>query len=213
MQSVTSASFLDTIMPKTRAKGYPPVEVPSQIGHGHFYRGCASTTRGLVNMQDPVSNPASFKPLRRRETARSTVNNLSAGISSALLHVFDSKTRKYFLVDTGSELSILSPGLAKATRPSNQPLIAANGTPIKSFCTRQIELQLGLQRYSWRFIVAEVTQPIIGGNFLRSHSLLVDLANKRLIRTDNLKIIKGSRSLQGPFPRTSSCPYFVNVLG
>ena len=80
---------------------------------------------------------------------RSTVNNLSAGVNSALLHVFDSNTRKYFLVDTGSELSILPPNLilppdlAKATRPNNQLLIAANGTPIKSFGTRQIELQLG----------------------------------------------------------------------
>ena len=102
-------------------------------------------------------------------------------------------------MDTGSALSILPPGLAKATRPKNQPLIAANGTPIKSFGTRQIELQLGLQKYTWRFIVAEVTQPIIGGDFLRSHSLLVDLANERLIRTDNLKMIKGSQSPHGSF--------------
>ena len=97
-------------------------------------------------------------------------------------------------MDTGSSLSILPLGLAKATGPNNKPLIAANGTPIKSFGTRQIQLQLGLQKYTWRFIVAEVTQPIIGGDFLRSHSLLVDLANERLIRTDKMKMIKGSRS-------------------
>ena len=53
-------------------------------------------------------------------------------------------------------------------------------------------LNLGLQKYSWRFIIADVTQPIMGADFLRSHSLLVDLANERLIRTDNLKTIKGS---------------------
>ena len=97
-------------------------------------------------------------------------------------------------MDTGSSLSIVPPGLAKATGPTNQPLIAANGTPIKVFGTRQIKLKLGLQDYTWRFIVAEVTQPIMGGDFLRSHSLLVDLANERLIRTDNMKMIKGSRS-------------------
>ena len=106
---------------------------------------------------------------------RSTVNNcstganihhLSFGAKSFLLHVFDANSRKYFLVDTGSELSILPPGLVKATNPNNQPLIAANGTPIKSFGTRQMVLQLGLQKYTWRFIVAEVTQPILGGDFL-----------------------------------------------
>ena len=55
-------------------------------------------------------------------------------------------------------------------------------------------LIFGRQKYTWRFIVADVTQPIIGGDFLRAHSLLVDLANERLIRSDNLKIIKGSPS-------------------
>ena len=102
-------------------------------------------------------------------------------------------------MDTGSELSILPPGLVKATSSNNRPLIAANGTPIKSFGTRQIVLQLGLQKYTWRFIIAAVTQPIVGGDFLRSHSLLVDLANERLIRSDNLKIIKGSRSAYQSF--------------
>ena len=106
-------------------------------------------------------------------------------------------------MDTGSELSILPPGLVKATNPNNQPLIAANGTPIKSFGTRQMVLQLGLQKYTWRFIVAEVTQPILGGDFLHSHSLLVDLANERLIRSDNLKMIKGSRSPHQSFRITS----------
>ena len=102
-------------------------------------------------------------------------------------------------MDTGSALSILPPGLVKATSSNNRPLIAANGTPIKSFGTRQIVLQLGLQKYTWRFIIAAVTQPIVGGDFLRSHSLLVDLANERLIRSDNLKIIKGSRSAYQSF--------------
>ena len=58
-------------------------------------------------------------------------------------------------------------------------------------------LNLGLQKYSWRFIIADVTQPIIGRDFLRSHSLLVDLANEQLIRTDNLKTSKA------PDPDTS----------
>ena len=143
-------------------------------------------------MSQTLQAPCRFGAGKRPN--RSTVNNLSAGANISLLHVFDSNSRKYFLVDTGSSLSILPPSFEKATRPNNQPLIAANGTPIKSFGTRHIELQLGLQKYTWRFIVAEVTQCILGGDFLRSHSLLVDLANERLIRTDNMKTIKGSQS-------------------
>ena len=129
------------------------------------------------------------------------MHHLSSRANSSLLHVFDGNSQKYFLVDTGSSLSIVPPGLAKATGPTNQPLIAANGTPIKVFGTRQIKLKLGLQDYTWRFIVAEVTQPIMGGDFLRSHSLLVDLANERLIRTDNMKMIKGCLLYTSPSPR------------
>ena len=124
---------------------------------------------------------------------RSKVNNLSAASpNNSLLHVFDTNSNKYFLVDTGSSLSIVPPRRSDSIHNSSQRLVAANGSPIKSFGTRRMELVLGLQKYTWRFIIADVTQPIIGSDFLRSHSLLVDLTRQRLIRTDNLKTITGA---------------------
>jgi hypothetical protein len=119
------------------------------------------------------------------------VNKLSAG-STPLLHVFDANSNRYFLVDTGSALSIVPPGRSDSQRTGTLRLVAANGSPIKSFGTRRMELLLGKQKYTWRFIVADVTQPIIGSDFLRSHSFLVDLARERLIRADNFKMISGS---------------------
>ena len=127
-----------------------------------------------------------------KRTTRSTVNNLSADSNYSLLHVYDERSGKYFLVDTGSALSIIPPSRSDTRKTCSRSLIAANGSPIKTFGTRLMLLNLGLQKYSWRFIIADVTQPIMGADFLRSHSLLVDLANERLIRTDNLKTIKGS---------------------
>ena len=62
-------------------------------------------------------------------------------------------------------------------------------------------LNLGLQKYSWRFIIADVTQPIIGRDFLRSHSLLVDLANERLIRTDHQRLPIRTRVIQHFIPK------------
>ena len=76
MQSATPASFLDTFVPRTRTKrGSVPdpwTQMCPRSGtkRGHLYLAYASTTRSLENMQDPVSNPASSKPLRRRETAQ-----------------------------------------------------------------------------------------------------------------------------------------------
>ena len=128
----------------------------------------------------------------RNRTTRLTVNNLSVDSNYSLLHVYDERSGKYFLVKTGSALSIIPPSRSDTQKTCSHSLIAANGSSIKTLGTRQMILNLGLQRYSWHFIIADVTQPIIGGDFLHSHSLLVDLANERLIRTDNLKTIKGS---------------------
>ena len=131
------------------------------------------------------------------------MNTLLAETHHFLLHIYDNRSGKYFLVDTGSALSIIPPNKSDLKRTDNRHLIAANGTPIKTFGTRLMILTLGLQKYTWRFIIADVTQPIIGGDFLRSHCLLVDLANERLIRSDNLKTIKGARSSHESFKITA----------
>ena len=54
-----------------------------------------------------------------------------------------------------------------------------------------MELRINQDKYDWLFQVADVHKPIIGADFLRAHNLLVDLKNKRLLRADNLTVIKG----------------------
>ena len=133
----------------------------------------------------PKVNELSVGAANHVGSSNRSQTNHTGSTRHALLHVFDNKSNRYFLVDTGSALSIVPPNRSDRPRPGNQRLVAANGTPIRSFGTRRMELILGRQKYSWNFIVADVTQPIIGGDFLRSHSLLVDLARERVIRSDN----------------------------
>ena len=111
-------------------------------------------------------------------------------------------------------MSTWQPSQSDTLKTCSHSLIAANGSSIKTLGTRQMILNLGLQRYSWHFIITDVTQPIIGGDFLCSHSLFVDLINERLIRTDNLKTIKGYRSVHESFHISSlkSTNEFVNML-
>ena len=92
---------------------------------------------------------------------RSAVNSLLADTHNFLLHIYNNRSGKYFLVDTGSALSIIPPNKSDLKRTYNRHLIAANGTPIKTFGTRLMILTLGLQKYTWRFIIADVKQPII----------------------------------------------------
>lgn len=65
---------------------------------------------------------------------------------------------------------------------TNYQLSAANGTVIKTYGYAHLNLDLGLRRdFQWRFVVADVTKPIIGVDFLSYYNLVVDCRNQRLI--------------------------------
>lgn len=100
------------------------------------------------------------------------------------LSVTDPKTGMTYLIDTGANVSVLpvSRVSQKNRELSDYKLYAANGTEIKTFGTVTLELNLGLRRsFKWPFIICEVSQPIIGADFLKTHRLLVDLHNKKLV--------------------------------
>ena len=69
--------------------------------------------------------------------------------------------------------------------PNRNYLQAANGTPILSYGKRTITFTVGGTRYSWPFIIAKVTSPLVGADFLRHSGLLVDVRHKRLVQADN----------------------------
>lgn len=106
------------------------------------------------------------------------------GQSSTRLFLFDKSTNQSYLVDTGSDISVLPP--TPEDRQQNNSsvfnLVAANGTTIKTYGKRNISISIGLRRlFPWTFTVAEVSRPIIGADFLTYFNLLVDLKGRALI--------------------------------
>lgn len=102
--------------------------------------------------------------------------------STGRLFVTDRTTKTQFLVDTGSDLCVYPRRLLSNRVCTNYELVAANGTPIKTFGFLDLNLDLGLRRdFKWRFVVADVTKPIIGVDFLSYYSLVVDCRNQRLL--------------------------------
>lgn len=102
------------------------------------------------------------------------------------LQVKDNYTKKKFLVDSGADVSVL-PVTSKSfdVRPTAVMLYAANGSPIKVVGEKRVKLDLGLRRdFHWSFVVADVTSPIIGSDFIKYYDLLIDLRRNRLI--DNI---------------------------
>lgn len=114
------------------------------------------------------------------------------------LFVMDRRSKMQFLVDTGSDLCVFPRTLLCERRSPTveYQLYAANGTNITTYGFAHLELNLGLRRdYSWRFIVADVTKPIIGVDFLSHYGLIVDCRNQRLIdSTTTLKTAAASVS-------------------
>ena len=111
---------------------------------------------------------------------RSSIVALAAGHTNSLLFLCDNITKRRFLVDTGTEVSVIpTTGLVTRTRQPGPPLLAANGSSITT--TRTLCLHFASKTYQWNFLLANVTHPLLGADFLRSHSLLVNLKGRRLV--------------------------------
>lgn len=95
----------------------------------------------------------------------------------------DKTSKLNFLVDTGSDLCVYPRGLLREPRAkTDYQLFAANGTVISTYGWTQLQLNLGLRRtFTWRFVVADVSKPIIGVDFLSFYNLLVDCRQQRLV--------------------------------
>ena len=67
--------------------------------------------------------------------------------SSRLLYVSDTHTKIRFLVDTGSEVSVIPPTPADRRRSTDpRTLTAVNNTSIRTYGQRSLTLNLGLRR-------------------------------------------------------------------
>jgi predicted aspartyl protease len=85
-------------------------------------------------------------------------------------------------VDTGFDLSVYPHSLLSKRPTTNYELYAASGSVIHTYGWHTISLNLDLRRdFTWRFLVADVTKPIIGVDFLSHFNLLVDIRNQRLV--------------------------------
>lgn len=103
--------------------------------------------------------------------------------ASCRLFVTDQDTKTRFLIDTGADLCAVPRKMVRGLREkTSYKLSAANGTTFATYGTMTLTLDFGLRRaFTWRFIVANVSKPIIGADFLAHFGLLVDVRNQRLL--------------------------------
>lgn len=111
-------------------------------------------------------------------------------VAGGRVFVTDRKTKLQYLIDTGSDLCVYPYRLIRDRKciKTDYKLFAANGSTINTFGWLNLTLDLGLRRsFNWRFVLADVTKPIIGIDFLSHYNLLVDARHNRLI--DNITML------------------------
>ena len=102
--------------------------------------------------------------------------------SSRLFFVTGKSSGTRFLIDTGADVSVIPPSHTDRSHRQDFCLQAVNNTPIPTYGTRTLTLNLGLRRkFHWGFIIADIQRPIIGADFLHHFSLLVDITNPQLL--------------------------------
>ncbi len=101
-------------------------------------------------------------------------------------------------MDTGAERSVLP---FTSTKPPTGPhLSTADNTTIPTWGTRRLQLHFGDQHYSFDFVLAQVSYPILGADFLAHHKLLVDSHNKQVLSAHTLTPLPSSTTHTFPSP-------------
>ena len=95
-----------------------------------------------------------------------------ADLKDCLVFVLDKVTKRCFLV------VVPMTGVEIRTVKSEPFLLAANSSKIQSFGTKKLTLHFNSGIYHWEFVVAQVSKPLLGADFLRANKLLVDMANR-----------------------------------
>lgn len=133
-------------------------------------------------MQEPLQLQRRSQIGKLKKTQAVAVAEVD-NLSTYRLFIKDVSTGQRYLVDTGANVSVLPATVSeKRNLPPSNYLYAANGTQIPAFGERTIVLNFGMRRpYKWRFVIATVSRPILGADFLHHYALMVDLHGRRLV--------------------------------
>ena len=114
---------------------------------------------------------------------------------SHVLRLRDVVTQEEYLIDTGSTVSVIPTKSRKSTNTPDGHLVAANASKIPTYGERFRKIDIGSGRqYTFCFIEADVTQNILGYDFLSYFNLVVDAANHCVIDPITKTHVKGSPS-------------------
>ena len=88
-------------------------------------------------------------------------------------HFFDNITKSHLLLDSGAAVSAWPPDPGDKPDPKLR-LRAVNGSTLRCYGYKEIEVQINRKRYPMRVVKTDVIQPVMGWDFQKKHRLTVD---------------------------------------
>ncbi|KFD66920.1 LOW QUALITY PROTEIN: hypothetical protein M514_20786 [Trichuris suis] len=156
------------------------------------------TTSPRQSTARTFSRASSPTPRAGKLTSRAleAVECLAVTAGRRLFYIQEKTTKLSFLVDTGSEVSVLPPRLC-TRKHRRQPdpicLLAANGAQITTYGTCRLTVDFGIRRpLEWTFTIADVRRPILEADFFRCFNLLIDVKRAQLINAKIYAVTNGS---------------------
>jgi hypothetical protein len=141
-------------------------------------------------------------PPKKLTHRRWKLNNLATG--GQLTYITDAITGRRFLIDTGASKSIL-PHSSSST-PSGPSLFTADGQPVPTWGFQRLPVRFGNRQFHFPFLLAAVSSPIIGHDFLTAHHLIVDPTNHSLLDRRSFQIIAIDSAFHQPIAKTTAAP-------
>ena len=135
-----------------------------------------------------MRQPPILHLVKKRAGGKQELVASAARLSTSLPIIKDHSSKKDVLLDTGSQVTLWPATIVECRQPTDRSisLVAANGSSIPAYGKRRMTFLFGNRKYAWDVIIAKVTRPLIGSDFLRHHRLLVDVCNKQLVHMDTL---------------------------
>ena len=123
------------------------------------------------------------KPISRSPSA--AVNHVRSGQAQLGL-VVEEISRCKCLLNTVSQVSLWPPPPPSTSKIglSRVRLTAVNGTPIRAFGEQKRKIKIGGKLYTIAFLIAEISRPIIGLDFLQEFGMMIDLQKQQLLDSD-----------------------------
>ena len=122
----------------------------------------------------------------RKLGGRPSINSAAGHFEAVSLYIRDSISGQELLIDSGASATVVPPTLAERARGGEGPLVtSADGSSIRSYCSEERIICLAGTKYRCEVIVAEVTQPLLGADFLFRHGFLLDMRSASLVDSKN----------------------------